>query len=177
VSDSTSRLPARPSLEQLSKQAKKLLRRSRDGHAGALDRFRAANSQPASLADAQFVIARELGFETWAKLKHHIEMIRPSGIEQFEQLARMLADAYSSGDAESIREINRTHAASFVWERNAIDMQRRLSRWFASVSRTPDLALADAEDMVAHAYGFENWDAFRGSSSNCLRILAPRRSF
>jgi hypothetical protein len=171
MSDSTSRLPARPSLEQLSKQAKELLRQYRAGQMGALNRFRAANSQSdrhasaesASLADAQFVIARELGFETWAKLKHHIEMMRPSGIEQFEHLAKMLADAYSSGDAGAIRDINCSQGTSFVWEWKAIDMQRRLPRWFSSENRTPDLALADAQNMVAHAYGFENWDAFGAS--------------
>jgi hypothetical protein len=163
MSDSTSRLPARPSLEQLSRQAKELLKQHRAGEPGAADRFRAAKAQSVSLSDAQFVIARELGFETWAALKHHIEEIRPPGIEQFEQLARMLADAYFSGDVESIRAINRQHGLSFVWERQALDMQRRLPGWFASQSRTPELALADAQEMVAHAYGFENWDAFRGS--------------
>ncbi len=170
MSDSTSRLPARPSLEQLSKQAKELLMQYRAGDLAALDRFRTAHSQSDShkssepaLSDAQFVIARELGFETWAKLKHHIETMRPPGIVQFERLAKTLADAYSSGDARAIRELNGNHGTSFVWEWKAIDMQRRLPTWFSSASRTPQLALADAQDMLAHAYGFENWEAFRGS--------------
>lgn len=60
MSDSTSRLPARPSLEQLSKQAKELLRQYRAGDTAALDRFSAAEprsggSEPslgATLGDA-----------------------------------------------------------------------------------------------------------------------------
>lgn len=56
-----SRLPARPSLEQLHKQAKELLRNS-------------ANSEM-KLANAQFAIARKYGFESWARLKHHIESL------------------------------------------------------------------------------------------------------
>jgi hypothetical protein len=168
MSDSTPRLPARPSLEQLSKQAKELLRKYRTGERAALDRFRAAAPRPAdsapsheaNLADAQFVIAREHGFESWVKLKHHIEAIRPSGIEQYERLAQTLADAYSTGDAAALRNLNSNLGTSFVWERQVVDMQRRLPRWFAAEHRTAELALADAQDMVAHSYGFENWAAF-----------------
>src|SRR5277367_5952024 len=105
MSDSPSRLPARPSLEQLQKQAKELLRQYRAGESHALERFRSAGpgdaslSRDAALADAQFVIAREYGFDTWAKLKHHIEAVRTSGLEQFDRLARDLAAAYTRGDA------------------------------------------------------------------------------
>jgi hypothetical protein len=61
--DSARRLPAQPSLEQLQKQAKDLLRQ-----------FRSENPA-ASLAEAQFVLAREYGFDTWAALKHHVQAI------------------------------------------------------------------------------------------------------
>jgi hypothetical protein len=149
MSDSTSRLPARPSVEQLSKQAKELLREYRAGERGALDRFRPQVSGEATLADAQFVIAREYGFETWAKLKHHIEATRPPGVEQFEELAQALAEAYSTGDAAALRNVNSNYGTSFLWEHKAVDMQR--------------LALQDAQDMVAHSYGFENWTAFAAS--------------
>ena len=36
-------------------------------------------------------------------------------------------------------------------------MQGRLTNWFASDTRTADLALADAQRIVAHSYGFESW--------------------
>jgi len=161
MSESTSRLPARPSLEQLSKQAKDLLRQYRSGERAALDRFHATElSRDATLADAQFVIAREYGFETWALLYHYIEAIRPPGIEKLEQLAQLLADAYSAGDAATLRNLNRNYGTSFVWEHKTADMQRHLARWYASENRTSDLALRDAQDMVAHSYGFENWTAF-----------------
>jgi hypothetical protein len=172
MSDSTSRLPARPSLEQLSKQAKDLLRQYRVSDKAAVDRFNAANPRfdshdvalpEATLADAQFVIAREYGFETWAKLKHHVETIRPAGREKYEQLAKTLADAYSAGDAMAVRNINWNNGTSFVWEHKAVDMQRHLPNWFASDNRTPELALADAQDIVAHSYGFENWGKFTAS--------------
>ena len=75
--DNVSRLPARPSFEQLRKQAKDLLATvPRSGHGTACERFAAhldrtgdpRRSTP-SLADAQFVLAREFGFESWIALK------------------------------------------------------------------------------------------------------------
>jgi hypothetical protein len=75
MSDIPSRLPARPSLEQLRKRAKDLLRAYRAGDAAATERFRAVSPRldTATLTDAQFVLAREHGFESWAKLKHGVE--------------------------------------------------------------------------------------------------------
>jgi ankyrin repeat protein len=83
MSDPASRLPARPSLEQLRKQAKELLQAFRAGDSGAAQRFRdaiprfAAANPPheAPLADAQFVIAREHGLRSWADLVRHVESL------------------------------------------------------------------------------------------------------
>jgi ankyrin repeat protein len=80
MSDPTPRLPARPSLEQLRKRAKDLLRAARAGDAAATARFRdtdprwasAAGATSAILADAQLVIAREHGFRSWGQLVHHV---------------------------------------------------------------------------------------------------------
>ena len=60
------RLPDRPSLEQLRKQAKE-----------HLETLRAADPS-VNLATAQHALAREYGFESWPKLVHHIESVRPS---------------------------------------------------------------------------------------------------
>ena len=162
MSEFPSRLPARPSLEQLHKQAKELLRQYHAGDAGAAERL----SMPSPrLADAQFVLAREYGFESWAKLKHHVEAGPGAGLEKFERLAKDLATAYSAGDAMAIREINWSLGTSFVWDREPEQMQRRLSTWFASENRTPELALADARNMVAHSYGFASWAKFEESAA------------
>src|SRR4051794_19520186 len=114
----SSRLPESPSLEQAQKQAKELLRLRRTGDPDALARFRRA-SPPGSvpersmLADAQLVIARENGFDTWAELKRHILPQRPPGLERYERLARTVADAYVRGDKDPIRELNWTHGTGF----------------------------------------------------------------
>src|SRR5687768_15429621 len=103
MSDSTSRLPARPSLQQLRKQAKDRLKTLR------------AQGADATLADVQLALARQYGFQSWADLAHHVETINPPGLRKFEQMAEDLATAYSSGDVEAIRELNWTYGTSFVW--------------------------------------------------------------
>ncbi len=59
------RLPERPSLEQLRKQAKE-----------HLDQLRTADPST-SLAAAQHALAREYGFESWPTLVHYVESIQP----------------------------------------------------------------------------------------------------
>lgn len=81
---SQSSLPERPNLEQLRKQAKSLLHAARAADASALERFRllpafarksVAELGAAGLAlhDAQSVIAREHGFDSWNLLREHVE--------------------------------------------------------------------------------------------------------
>jgi ankyrin repeat protein len=78
------KLPERPNLEQLKKQAKSLLHAAQAGDASALQRFTAlpAFSNKSSsdlralglaLHDAQSVIAREHGFPSWNALREEVE--------------------------------------------------------------------------------------------------------
>src|SRR5438045_720382 len=107
MSDGTSRLPARPSLEQLRKQAKELLRDYRAGDSAAVERWGALHADPAqsaqvTLADAQFVLAREHGFESWPKLVHHIESRQTADrLKPYEALAQDLVAAWR-GDGEAL---------------------------------------------------------------------------
>src|SRR5688572_6223286 len=70
-------LPPRPSLEQYKKQAKELVKAFRSGDSAALQRLRAHHPHLArdtfELADAQLVIAREHGIDSWPKFKQEIE--------------------------------------------------------------------------------------------------------
>ena len=54
-------LPVRPSLEWLKKTAKDELKRLRAAEPGAV------------LAEAQLALARDYGFDSWRKLKRHVE--------------------------------------------------------------------------------------------------------
>ncbi|HMA42606.1 MAG TPA: ankyrin repeat domain-containing protein [Gemmatimonadales bacterium] len=75
----TRRLPDHPDLDHLRKQAKQLLRGLEARNPQALERHRATLSRPApddpKLADAQHALAVEYGFESWPKLKAHVESI------------------------------------------------------------------------------------------------------
>ena len=162
----TSRLPARPSLEQLRKQAKELLRQFQAGDVATIQRFRAvdsrfgdvASSEAVALAHAQFVLAREYGFESWVALVHHVQATTSSELREYERLAEELAEAYTSGDFTAIREINATYATSYVWDWERGRMQERLPVWFASTERTMAIALTDARRLVARQSGFDEWD-------------------
>jgi ankyrin repeat protein len=79
-------LPERPDLDQLRRQAKELRDRARRGDPTALERI-ARHYQSAqgevTLAAAQLVIARELGFSSWPRLKAKVdEAAAPARQEQ-----------------------------------------------------------------------------------------------
>ena len=71
------RLPRQPSLEQLRKQAKDLLAEYRAGDPAAVAEVHRFERQPDpaafALHDAQRVLARAYGYESWAKLKAFVD--------------------------------------------------------------------------------------------------------
>jgi hypothetical protein len=73
------RLPVRPDLDQLHRQAKELLRAIHAGDANAIaelrDRHPEAIEPPAAkLADAQLVLARSYGASSWTRLVHAVQL-------------------------------------------------------------------------------------------------------
>jgi ankyrin repeat protein len=95
----TRRLPQQPSLEQLRRQAKDLLEQYRSGDHAAIaevERFE-RRPDPASFAlhDAQRVLARAYGYESWTKLKAFVDGVN---------VAR-LAEAVNAGDLNQVRAL------------------------------------------------------------------------
>jgi ankyrin repeat protein len=111
MSEPSRALPPRPSLEQQQKLAKELLKALRAGDAEARERIRQhlPDKQVLTLADAQFAIAREYGFESWRALKAHIELL-DGGIPKpvLDELQR----AFHAGDAKTVRELFERHPAA-----------------------------------------------------------------
>jgi ankyrin repeat protein len=114
-------LPARPSLAQLKRQANELHRLHREGKKSAAARIianhprfktrsaEAVLAQPLALADAQLVIARDYGFESWAALKHHVETgSRVATFEPHPDFADAVS-AIDAGDVERLRRLLDTH--------------------------------------------------------------------
>jgi len=77
----TRKLPDKPNLNQLKKQAKDLLKAFQAAEPTAIDEVRAHHPDPMSgtqgqlrqLNDAQLVLARAYGFESWPKLKAFVD--------------------------------------------------------------------------------------------------------
>jgi hypothetical protein len=158
------RLPTRPSLEQLRKQAKDLLRAWRDGDASTVERVRAHKPQAIEplLADAQFVIAREYGFDSWPKLAYHVEALPPQGVEYFEAIARDFTSAYE-GDAEALVRLNERFSDTRNLEGLRHMVQERRRRSAGEADDLAEFTLADARIFVAQALGFEGWDSLVAS--------------
>ena len=120
--------PPRPDLNHLKHQAKDLLK----GHAahdrGVAQRilefhprFRASTdgeifAAALKLSDAQFLIAREYGFKSWARLKAHVESpelasrLKLRHHERIENASfRRAVDLLDEGDAAGLREYLKRH--------------------------------------------------------------------
>ena len=146
MSNPASRLPARPSLDQLRKLAKE-----------RLQDLRSINSAT-SLADAQFALAREYGFESWPKLVRHIESLQTpeQRLGQFEQIARDVAQVYHPGNAEALQRLAEVLDMSFTPDEARARLQHDFQQ---SHGADPAIfGLADAQRIVARQYGFGSWD-------------------
>jgi len=125
-------LPARPSLAQLKRQAHELRRDHGEGKPSAGARIAAHHprlrglpprevlAHPLALADAQLVLAREYGFDSWAALKHRVEIgSRVAKYAPHPRFAEALA-ALDAGDATRLRAIL-AEDASLVTARTNLD--------------------------------------------------------
>jgi ankyrin repeat protein len=121
-------LPARPSLDQYKKQAKELVKGFKSGDTDS--RLRVKQSHPHAgkllgsdvlkakftLADAQVIIAREHGFESWPKFARHFEglarrsaNVSSSPMSEFLEAASAPLQSHSSGTLERAQEILEAH--------------------------------------------------------------------
>ena len=93
----TRTLPASPHLDQLKRQAKELLDAFRRGSAEAATEVRAhdRHADPARFAlhDAQLVLARAYGFESWPKLKAFVDGVT----------IRRLVEVIADGDLAAVQ--------------------------------------------------------------------------
>ncbi|WP_439541199.1 ankyrin repeat domain-containing protein [Hyphomicrobium sp.] len=116
------RLPARPNLGQLKKQAKDLLAQVRNGDTKAIARFRqflpaaAAGSladNALRLRDAQSCIAREYGFPSWPDLKSFVEARNATAADPVETILNLWRLLYA-GDIVGGTNRAQPHVAARV---------------------------------------------------------------
>ena len=117
---SSASLPPAPSLEQLRKQAKELLRAHRAGDPAAVARVAAHDpGEPLRLTGAQHVVAREHGFPSWPRLKAYVERVAAHGpdlqhafredLDYYEGRAHGLLQGARDGTATAVAAFHRTH--------------------------------------------------------------------
>src|SRR6185369_6049220 len=112
---STSKLPARPSLDSLRKQAKKLARSIAAGDADAIARARAQLPQaklPLSQRDAQLVQAREYGFQGWSDLLKEVKQRQGRGLEWAISEARRIIH---NNNVDALRQLLAEYPALLSW--------------------------------------------------------------
>jgi ankyrin repeat protein len=125
------RMRQRPDLEQLKRQSKELLAAFRAADPAAVNEATAFydDPQPATFAlhDAQLVIARSYGFDSWPKLKAYVDGVT----------IRRLVEAVSHGDIERVRAMLKARpelanmAVSYSDEHRAIH--------YAAMHRQPEI--------------------------------------
>ena len=100
-------LPANPDLAHLRKQAKDLLHELERNDPEAVALFRSLGRATPKLADAQYLIAREYGFPSWARLKAYVESSGSSSGPV--DPVRAVVDAIRSDDAPALDRLLRRH--------------------------------------------------------------------
>src|SRR5215470_7193620 len=117
----TSKLPARPSLESLRKQAKKLAHGIAAGDAAAIARVRAQLPQaklPLSQREAQLVLAREYGFPGWKDLLKEVKQRLGKGLEWAVSEARR---RIHDNDVDGLRQLLAEYPALLSWRADEND--------------------------------------------------------
>jgi hypothetical protein len=116
-------LPARPSLESLRKQAKKLARDIAAGDAGSIARARVQLPNvdlPLTQRNAQLVIAREYGYAGWQDLTAEVSKRLGKDLEWAATPARR---AIHDNDVERLKQLLAEYPALLSWQGDAWDSQ------------------------------------------------------
>jgi ankyrin repeat protein len=146
-------LPAAPSLEQLRKQAKELLRGVRAGEPAAVELVREhhprvadGTAEPATLtlADAQLVVARHHGFPSWPRLREFLDVLaRFSSSPHRQPVGGPVAGPEELAD-EFLRLACLTYGVT-----DGADDRRRPARARSLLDAHPELAAASIHTAAA----------------------------
>lgn len=143
------RLPVRPDLDQLHRQAKEFLRAIHAGDATAIAALRDHHPEPidpaaAKLADAQLALARGYGASSWTRVVHAVR----------------LADAIWRDDAETVRALIVANP-ELVREHVLI---RADSNWGPPMSYAANLGRDDIIRLL-HAHGARDFEHAAGRAA------------
>jgi hypothetical protein len=119
----TRRLPTRPNLDQLKRQAKELVSEHRAGTIQACQRIRefhprfvaapdhSIRTATFTLSDGQLTVAREYGFASWARLRTFVRDEDAAGLDRphheriTDRRFRQAVDLLDDGDVDGLRRL------------------------------------------------------------------------
>ena len=170
-------LPARPNLDQYKKQAKELVKAAKAGNARAFalmrehhPRFTHASDDELrrrkfALADAQLIVARWHGFESWPKFATHIDTITS---ESSSRVWTRAEKAVVDGNVAALDALIARHG----------DMLRKgpvQSSWWGGLA--PNYSKGDARAIIAREHHFESWDQFAAFAEAMKDARSPVAQF
>ncbi len=95
-------LPPHPNLQHLKKQAKALLRDFHQGKPDATEKFTALRLKvPPKLSDAQHLVARDYGFDSWSEMKERVESLAKKTDDPLE----LAKKAFREDDAATVHRL------------------------------------------------------------------------
>ena len=157
MSDAPLSLPARSSLEQLRKQAKERL----------------ASMPDAKLADAQFALARDYGFDSWPKLVRHVVAVQSPEIAQHDRMANDMVAAYRHGDKAAAARLNELFHSALSVDQIQHFIRDRLSNRTGGSDLLAAFDIRAARLLVAGLFGFASWDDLVSPSAGGDTNTAP----
>ncbi|HXL88333.1 MAG TPA: ankyrin repeat domain-containing protein [Streptosporangiaceae bacterium] len=165
-------LPAHPDLEYYRKQAKHLLRSSEAGDAAARDRAAEVLGDRGAgrflLSDAQFVLAQEHGFRTWAEFRADIQSRSTTGDRPVSRLWGRGAGDYASSADSLLNELRRG-------DPGALARLRAYVPRYAAATDAATAELRDARLIIARELGFPTWRELVAGAEKFQRDAAERQ--
>ena len=187
-------LPPQPNLQFLKKHAKQLHRDYQRGTPEAIERFAAhpqfaSNaSQTWSLHDAQLVVAREYGFDSWAKLKEYVgQLVEDSSdettqvhdhVQQIDSFYRRFVTPLNEPTSLKLALAHEADALVDAHGRQDLSAAMVLRLGYSPESRPNDeaifgmpLSIEAAREAIAKSYLFSSWSQVEECQP---RVIQPK---
>lgn len=171
MSDRHFELPAHPNLEYYRKQAKHLQHTYETGDAAAQARVADLLGDRAAgrflLSDAQFVLAQEHGFRTWAEFRTHIQSRSTTEDRPVSRLMGIGPGHYASMAETLLTDLRRNDPGSL----------QRLRAYVPRHSATTDASTAELRNarlIIARELGFPTWRELMSFTRKSQRDLDER---
>ena len=172
MSDRHFELPAHPNLEYYRKQAKHLQRTYETGDAAARARVADVLGDRAAgrflLSDAQFVLAQEHGFRTWAEFRAHVQSQSTTGDRPVSRRTLIGSSTYASIADALLTDLRRN-------EPGALQRLRAYVPRHAAATDASAAELRDARLIIARELGFPTWRELVSGAEKAQRDLDERQ--